>query len=151
MFTVELPLAAGTLAPAPLETATPAPVSATGSHRFRRVLLVEDHEPSRLVLARLLANRQMEVVQARTAAEALQRAQHHNFDLVISDIGLPDSSGFDLMTILQMRHGCRGISLSGYGTEQDIARSREAGFMTHLTKPVQAQTLDRVLQEFGRE
>lgn len=156
-FVVELPLAAGARSVAPPEPAGVAevaafpPPAAGVSPRFRRVLLVEDHEPSRQVLARLLASRQMEVVQAATAAEALQRALHHPFDLVISDIGLPDSSGFDLMTILQMRHGCRGISVSGYGTEQDIARSRDAGFMAHITKPVLSSTLDRVLHELGRE
>jgi CheY-like chemotaxis protein len=113
----------------------------------RRVLVVEDHLPSRLALTRLLTNRKLEVTEAATAAEALELARAQSFDLVISDIGLPDLSGYDLMNTLRTKYGMRGIALSGYGTKEDIARSRQAGFVSHLTKPVQIQALDSALQQ----
>ena len=58
-----------------------------------------------------------------------------SFDLLISDLGLPDGSGHDLMRQRQRGHKFPGIALSGYGQEEDIQRSREAGFAAHLTKP----------------
>ena len=121
-----------------------------------RVLLVEDHAPSRRALASLLTSRKMEVVQSASAEEALEKAKQQAFDFVISDIGLPDRNGYELMTQLKADHGARGIALSGYGSEEDIARSKEAGFMAHLIKPVQSQALDEALEQFliegsGRE
>lgn len=153
-FTVQLPLM--TIAgPGPATrdgtnppVAVPAP-AAEAERRFA-VLLVEDHEPSRIALARLLANRKIDVVQAASAAEARAKADGRSFDLVISDIGLPDRDGYALMSELRERHGCRGIALSGYGMEADIRRSREAGFMAHLTKPVKIQALDQALQQACR-
>jgi PAS domain S-box-containing protein len=109
------------------------------------VLLVEDHGPTRAALARLLVRRRYKVVEAGSAAEALERAAEAQFDLVISDIGLPDQDGYQLMTSLRDRHGLRGIALSGYGMEQDIARGRRAGFIAHLIKPVSIQALESTL------
>ncbi|MFP5284955.1 MAG: response regulator, partial [Thermoanaerobaculia bacterium] len=62
------------------------------------------------------------------------------------DLGLPDGSGLDLMRELGARHGLRGIALSGYGMEEDVQRSREAGFETHLTKPVNLETLREAIR-----
>jgi DNA-binding response OmpR family regulator len=64
---------------------------------------------------------------------------------LISDIGLPDGSGYALMKEFRERYGMVGISLTGYGMEEDVSRSREAGFMQHLTKPVRMQSLDAAL------
>jgi DNA-binding response OmpR family regulator len=69
-------------------------------------------------------------------AEARSLAESRGFDLLISDLGLPDGSGIDLMRQLKASHGMRGIVLSGYGMEEDVQRSLEAGFSEHLTKPV---------------
>ena len=69
---------------------------------------------------------------------------------MLSDLGLPDGSGQDLMRELASRYGLRGIALSGYGMEEDIRRSREAGFLRHLTKPVDLQVLEAtILQVTG--
>jgi CheY-like chemotaxis protein len=68
------------------------------------------------------------------------------FDLVVSDLGLPDGSGLDVMRRLA-RQGVPGIALSGYGMEEDLRRSREAGFACHLTKPVSLERLERALRE----
>lgn len=112
-----------------------------------RLLLVEDHESTLRVLTRLLERAGHHVVTAGTLADALAVAGEQEFDLVISDLGLPDGTGNELMEILRSRHRLRGIALSGYGMEEDIARSRQAGFSTHLTKPIDFPQLDRALRE----
>ena len=115
--------------------------------RPRRVLLVEDHEPTRVTLSHVLSRRGLVVTCAASLAEARETAAKTEFDLLISDIGLPDGSGCDLMTELSAVRPIVGIALSGYGMEEDIARSQRAGFRQHLTKPVRVQLLDRALAE----
>lgn len=124
--------------------------SAMQTRRGHRVLLVEDHEPTRLALERLLLRRRYDVSMASSLAEARSFASGGDFDFLISDIGLPDGNGFDLMRELHERCGIRGIALTGYGSDKDIDRSREAGFAVHLTKPVSAQSLDKALAEINR-
>ncbi len=110
-----------------------------------RILLVEDHEPTRLALANLLARRRHEVVTADSLSEARAAAGKQHFDVLISDIGLPDGSGYDLMAECRERYGLQGIALTGYGMEQDVARSQKSGFVAHLTKPVRMEALDNAL------
>jgi PAS domain S-box-containing protein len=116
------------------------------ANRARRILVVEDHPATRVSLTRLLSRRGYQIVGAGSVAEALERAAEHTFDLVVSDIGLPDGDGYSLMARLREQYDLSGIALSGYGMEQDIARGREAGFTEHLIKPVNVHSLDRVLQ-----
>ncbi|MDQ6626769.1 MAG: ATP-binding protein [Verrucomicrobiota bacterium] len=111
-----------------------------------RLLLVEDHQPTLEVLARLLRQQGHAVVTASTVGAARELAASQSFDLVISDLGLPDGSGVDLMIELTREHGLRGIALSGYGTDEDLARTKDAGFIAHLVKPVDFQRLNRVLE-----
>ena len=110
-----------------------------------RILLVEDHEPTRAPLTRLLVRRGYDVVPVGTASAALEAAEVGTFDLVLSDIGLPDSDGYTLMKSLRDRHGIPGIALTGYGMHEDVARSNEAGFVAHLTKPISVALLDQTL------
>lgn len=112
-----------------------------------RLLLVEDHDSTLEVLSRLLKRAGHVVVTATTLAEALSAAKKGSFDLVISDLGLPDGTGTELMRIVRARYGLRGIALSGYGMDDDRARSRQAGFAAHLTKPVDFEQLQRALNE----
>lgn len=65
---------------------------------------------------------------------------------MISDLGLPDGNGTELMEKLKAGYGLRGIALSGYGMDDDLLRSRAAGFTTHLTKPIDYQQLQRALR-----
>jgi CheY-like chemotaxis protein len=161
IFTVELPLAA------PIDaTAADGPEAAVNGDRFAvpatapandgaaavkpgsrgRILLVEDHAPTRASLGAVLGRRGFQVVVAATVAEALAAARQHDLDLVISDIGLPDGDGYQCMQALQqLRPGLAGIALSGYGMEEDIAKSRQVGFSEHLTKPVNVTALDRAV------
>jgi CheY-like chemotaxis protein len=92
-------------------------------------------------------------VEAALAAAAAVERQGGNggggggIDLVVSDLGLPDGSGYDLMRELARRYGLRGIALSGYGMEDDVQQSREAGFERHLTKPVDLRSLDAAIRD----
>jgi len=89
------------------------------------------------------------VATAATVAEGLQQATEHRFDLLVSDLGLPDGHGNDLMSSLHKTSTIRGIAVSGFGTEEDVARSLAAGFELHLAKPVGAQRLKAAINEIA--
>ncbi|MGB7159447.1 MAG: ATP-binding protein, partial [Tepidisphaeraceae bacterium] len=116
-----------------------------------RVLIVDDHEDTRHVIRRLLAGPGLDIRTAGCVSEALEEAALYDFDLLISDIGLPDGSGLDLMKQLRSRYGMNGIALSGYGTEDDVRRSRAAGFHSHLTKPITSEALRAAVGAVARE
>jgi signal transduction histidine kinase/ActR/RegA family two-component response regulator len=147
-FVVELPGAteppsAGTDSATPFGGGRPGHRNTTGK---LRLLVVEDHASTLHALVQLLRRDGHEVTAASSVAEALNEAQRHTFDLVLSDLGLPDGTGLELMETLRTRHGLSGIALSGYGTEDDIHRARSAGFATHLTKPVAVGDLRHALE-----
>jgi CheY-like chemotaxis protein len=110
-----------------------------------RVLLVDDHEPTLQALENLLKRRGFHVTTAGCMSDALEAAGRYDFDVLLCDIGLPDGDGCALMSRLADRHKLTGIAVSGYGTEADVDRSRRAGFLAHLVKPVQMESLDKVL------
>jgi CheY-like chemotaxis protein len=116
-----------------------------------RLLLVEDHAPTRAVLSRLLRRGGHTVTEAGDVSSALAAAAQANgqFDALVSDIGLPDGSGQDLMAQLRESYGLRGIAVSGYGTEEDLRRSSDSGFAAHLTKPVEFAQLREALSRFS--
>jgi len=145
-FTVELPLAQPVEQNGDSKTAVPAMDSPVILKKNAiRILLVEDHEPTRTALLHLLTRRLYEVVPAGSLAEALALAGSQSFNLLISDIGLPDGNGYELMAELKKSGSLKGIALTGYGMEQDFARSRNAGFVAHLIKPVRLQSLEAAL------
>ena len=127
--------------------------------RTLRILLVEDHADTAEAMADLLRLIGHEVTVAVSVASGLAAAEAAvgkavgkddaagGFDLVLSDLGLPDGSGQDLMRELVRRYGWKGIALSGYGMEDDIHRSREAGFARHLTKPVDLEALRTAIRQ----
>jgi len=112
----------------------------SSSHRAR-ILLVEDHADTARVLLRLLERSGYDAQHANRIAIAEKVAAQQTFDLVISDLGLPDGSGLDLMRKLREQHGLTGIALSGYGMDEDRAASVAAGFAEHFTKPVDSERL----------
>ncbi len=118
--------------------------------RARRILLVEDHADTLAAASGLLGELSCEVVGATSVAEALAAAAAAAvpFDLVISDLGLPDGSGLDLMRRLRDRHGLSGIAVTGYGMEEDLRRSREAGFVDHVVKPITFERLEGAVERF---
>jgi PAS domain S-box-containing protein len=116
-----------------------------------RVLVVEDHDSTREALVSLLRRRNFRVLSAASKAEALTLASN-GIDLLLSDVGLPDGDGCELMTELRRMKNLRGIAMTGYGMEADVARTRAAGFIAHLTKPVRIHALDAALSAaFERE
>ena len=108
----------------------------------QKILLVEDHHDTARAMARLLNLSGYMVHTANTYQSALQICDQHRFDLVISDVGLPDGSGYDLMReMLERECTTKGIAVSGYGTEKDVEDSLRAGFTIHLVKPVEFEVL----------
>ena len=145
VFTIELPLAPiGNEEGLPKKSAS-ARLSSTPKFKGANILLVEDHEPTRKALASMLVRRHYIIQAAGSVAEARKIAEKDKIDFVISDIGLPDGSGNDLMIELNDRFALKGIALTGYGMEKDIQSSLAAGFVAHLTKPVHIQALEKVL------
>lgn len=107
------------------------------------VLLVEDHADSAQLMRELLELSGHQVEQAASLEQALTVCQDRQFDLLLSDLGLPDGSGLELVRQLRETGSVRhAIALSGYGMEEDLRRSREAGFEEHLVKPVNPRDLD---------
>ena len=150
-FIVELPLLAGgevVARPAASVNGSKAPFAAGQSRQ--KVLLVEDHDPSRAALAILLKSRHYDVSLAGSVAAARSLIANERFDFLISDIGLPDGNGFELMREMKSTGDVRGIALTGYGMEEDMDRTRDAGFTVHLTKPILAESLDQALAQLQR-
>ena len=119
-----------------------------------RILLVEDHPDTAAVMADLLGDFGHEVTVAGGVAAALAAVadlaggdRPPPLDLVISDLGLPDGNGQELMRELSRRYGLKGIALSGYGMEEDRTKSLQAGFSRHLTKPIHPSALRQVIRE----
>ena len=112
----------------------------------RRVLLVDDHYDTCLGMKRMLERRGYQVTVAHSAEQAMQKVRTEEFDLLISDIGLPDRSGYDLMREVRLSNHLPGIALSGFGSEQDVNQARDAGFAEHLTKPINFERLEKTIQ-----
>lgn len=145
-FTIRLPTV-----PTPLPEVTPPRIPSDSQQphpgdRATRVLLVEDHIDTAQQLARLLSRAGHHVMCAGSLAEARDLAAHHPFDLLLSDLGLPDGSGHELMREFASRYRMVGVALSGYGMEADVRESLAAGFARHLTKPVNWADLKATIQ-----
>ncbi|MGH7391765.1 MAG: PAS domain S-box protein [Candidatus Rokuibacteriota bacterium] len=138
---VRLPLVGAPSAPAP-------PPSAPVVAPPRRILVIEDHDDGREMLATMLRLSGHEVLEAAAGGEGLETAARHSPDVVLVDIGLPDVDGYEVGQRLRRTFGgsVRLVALTGYGQPQDRARSAQAGFDDHLVKPVDAPRLAEVLR-----
>jgi PAS domain S-box-containing protein len=123
----------------------------TGSTRSLQLLLVDDHADTRFVLSRLLEKSGHRVACAHSVEEALKLLEKERFDALISDIGLPDRSGYELISEAKQHQPLRGVALSGFGMEEDVRRSLEAGFDYHLTKPIDFHELQSLLERIASE
>jgi CheY-like chemotaxis protein len=110
-----------------------------------RVLLVEDHADTLRVLSSILTKDGFRVRTAASVADARKLLDCESFDVLVTDIGLPDRSGYQLMHAARQSQRLRGIAISGFGMEEDVQRSMEAGFEHHLIKPIDAQQLEALL------
>ncbi|RYD35718.1 MAG: hybrid sensor histidine kinase/response regulator [Verrucomicrobiaceae bacterium] len=139
----------------PSGTSVPAPDSPPVADRLpasgaRLVMVVEDHEDSSFFFSRIIRRMGHQVLHARSTAEAVEIFRSHQVDCVISDIGLPDGTGTDLLPKLHAIRRVPAIALSGYGMEEDVRRSLDAGFSSHLIKPITSVKLTTALEEILR-
>jgi CheY-like chemotaxis protein len=109
------------------------------------ILLVEDHETTARVTSRLLGTLGYEVIVAGDVESAKRLTDSHRFDIVVSDLGLPDGTGLDLMRYVRSRHGLPAIAVSGYGMEEDQQQTKAAGFSEHLIKPIDLPKLQAAI------
>lgn len=148
-FTLTLPVLDDALAldhPEPGLDAEPEPQQAL------RVLLVEDNAYTSSAMAELLEALGHRVNVAATVNAAIALAREQTFDMLISDIGLPDGSGLDVMREWSERQpGVPGVAVTGYGMDEDVRRCLDAGFADHLTKPVNVDRLENVLRVIARQ
>lgn len=114
--------------------------------RKHRVLLVDDHVDTCTGMKLMLERRGFDISVAHSADQAVEKARQENFDLLISDIGLPDRTGYELMSELRQSKDLPGIALSGFGTEADVNKARDAGFSEHLTKPINFERLEEAIR-----
>lgn len=115
--------------------------------RSLRLLLVEDHVDSAELLAELLQSQGHTVYVAGSVSDALDLASQNELDVVVSDVGLPDATGYELMEKIRERHGIKGIAVTGSAAAGDVERGRAAGFSMHLTKPVSLRKLEAALEQ----
>jgi DNA-binding response OmpR family regulator len=108
-----------------------------------QLLVVDDHPQTLRVLSSLLRKQGHRVLTAECVQAAIKLLEDERFDGLISDIGLPDGNGCDVMRAAKARQSLVGIALSGFGMEEDVQRSLDAGFDHHLTKPIDFQELQR--------
>jgi signal transduction histidine kinase len=114
--------------------------------RSLRVLVVEDHADTRQALCRILSRWGHTVQAAGTVAEAEAAVSRFRPELLLSDIGLPDGTGVELLEKLRNHYSCVAIAMSGYGMESDLEQTRRAGFKAHLVKPVAAERLKDAIE-----
>lgn len=131
----------------PLVASTEQGSGNVATSRSLRLLLVDDHVDTRGVLSRLLRKDGHDVATADSAQSALKLLESDRFDALISDIGLPDGNGYDLVREAKRKQQLKAVALSGFGTEADIRNSLEAGFDYHVTKPIDVNGLRSLLQK----
>jgi PAS domain S-box-containing protein len=112
-----------------------------------RILLVEDHRDTQRTFSRLLTHFGHEVLTAGNKQRALELIGSGNIDVLLCDIGLPDGSGYEVVAHARRKRPIKAIAITGFGTEEDVRRSNEAGFDSHLVKPVDLQKLQTVLDQ----
>jgi signal transduction histidine kinase len=134
-----------TLSPAEAAIVTTRPIRQR-SQRALKILLVDDHHDTCAALGKLLSRRGHQVAVTHDVRSAMETAVRNKFDVLISDIALPDGTGIDLMMQLRAISNLPGIAISGFGNNGDIERSLQAGFSEHLIKPVKLDNLEAAIE-----
>jgi len=119
------------------------------SGKSLRILVVEDHGDTLQALSRLLTHFGHEISVAEGAQNAQEIIDSKEFDVVLCDIALPDGNGYDLIAEAKRKRPVKAVAITGFGTEEDIRRGKEAGFDFHLVKPVDFHELRTVLGAIG--
>lgn len=137
--------------PAPAVSAPPGLPPPTVPARRLQILVVDDHAATCEAFKRLLERRGHGVASAGSVKEALLVIERTPVEVIVSDIGLPDGDGYELMQRVREKHPATiGIAASGFGTEADVSRSFAAGFRAHLTKPIAISQLEEVISQHTR-
>jgi signal transduction histidine kinase/CheY-like chemotaxis protein len=134
-----------TLSPAEIATVPPRGTREASQHGLK-ILLVDDHQDTCAALEKLLVRRGHLVAATHNVRSAMEAAVRNKFDLLISDIALPDGTGMDLMMQLHAISKIPGIAISGFGNNGDIERSLQAGFSEHLIKPIKLDNLEAAIE-----
>lgn len=142
-FLITLPKA---FRPAPVAPAASTEISPS-KVRALRVLVIEDHEDTAIVIARMLEDMGHNIVPASSVASAVDILTREKFDLILSDIGLPDGNGVSLIHAVRAFCDAPAIALTGYGMREDVERCLNAGFNKHVTKPVTFEALRQMIAE----
>ena len=117
------------------------------TQKFHRIILVEDQADVAEGLRAFLTFVGYKVYVAPDVASARALAKAVEFDVLVSDLRLPDGTGWDLLEELSSEHPIRAIAISGYNTEADVARSKQVGFLAHIAKPLAGETLTTALEK----
>ena len=140
-FTITLPTAAK-----PMEQAVVAAPSVRHPAGLLTILLIEDHVDTAEVMAQLIRSLGHEVSVVGLVADALAATQSAGFDLIVSDVGLPDGTGLDFIKAFREHSDVPAVALTGFGTDEDVRRCLDAGFTSHLTKPVNFGQLEQLIE-----
>ena len=125
--------------------------SQAGEQSKRCILVVDDHDDTLRSMKLLLTRLGYEVLAAENMTDAIRIAEEQHFDILLSDIGLPDGSGLELLKRIRAVRNVPALALSGFGMDEDIDRSCEAGFSDHLTKPVSIDRLQAAISQLEAE
>lgn len=124
----------------------------TASDPHLKIFLVDDNEDTRQMLTIVLKASGYDVQAAGTMQAALQNFPRFGGEVLLSDLGLPDGDGWELLGKLRQSGPLPyAIAMSGFGTLADIAASKLAGFRHHLVKPIELDTLEQLLEEARQE
>jgi PAS domain S-box-containing protein len=119
--------------------------------RNLRVLLLEDHEDTAHVMGKVLVQMGHEVETSATVAAASEKLRQRKFDVILSDIGLPDGTGIDFIRAAREICQTPAVALTGYGMAEDVEECLQAGFDEHLTKPVDIERLQKTLSKISEK
>lgn len=133
------------------DVAGQAPATAPGRKGQLRVFIVENHDDTRFLLGMLLEQLGHTVFSAASVQEGIDAIPGAACDVLISDVGLPDGNGWELLQRLGDERPRYAVAMSGFGMSSDRARSLEAGYRHHLLKPVEPMQLERLLDEAATE
>jgi CheY-like chemotaxis protein len=114
-----------------------------------RILVVEDHLDTMRLLAMMLDHFGHQIATADSRRGALRLLRSQNFDVVVSDIKLPDGTGYDVVSQAKRKRSIKAVAITGLSRKEDVRRSKEAGFDFHLSKPVDFQELRSILNQVG--
>lgn len=129
----------------------PLRASDSESEQRRRILVVDDHRDTLRSMKLLLTRLGYQVFAAENMTDALRIAENEEFDILLSDIGLPDGSGLELLKRIRETRHVPALALSGFGMDEDVQRSQDAGFFDHLIKPVSLDRLQAAIAELDAQ